>query len=561
MWPLLRPHPKVHDMPGRHKFSFSWGVAPALLLCVCPAAFSGGTPAGTVLRSTAVVGYVDGSAPATVTTTSLVTVSRSAGCRVALERAVDDFTTQRALKVTVTNIGNDAAILNVGVSASYGWAAKLVADSNGDGVWQPAEASAVSSVGPLDPDESRSLFVLVSPNTSVLKRHQQGTIWVTVADSVETSAASKSALTANYQKPLIPRFVFRAESALAASPTVVNGLAVCGSEGGVLYAVYVNGANAGALAWRYPESGSLGAPIRARVSSDGTTFCVAAGNIVARLAADGREMWRTTVGPTGKGIEAMPLFSPDGIVVACGDGKVRRLDPADGAVLSVSPPLGTGALSTPSMPGTGELWVGGADGSVYDLKTGTSRDEYSVLSSHTISGQAVSATPFVDIRAQRVVTVSAEGSVYAMQLRTGQTLWGPVALGSPVRSAPWVDSRGSVVYLAGTDNTLHALRASDGAPVDGYPMLFEGEGGFASTPVVVPRGDGRRVLFAANDAGRLYAVDAANPAVWAMFDTGNSQSRFLGSPAVSGTSDDDVVVAACTDGGLYAFRLAEATDL
>jgi outer membrane protein assembly factor BamB len=69
------------------------------------------------------------------------------------------------------------------------------------------------------------------------------------------------------------------------------------------------------------------------------------------------------------------------------------------------------------------------------------------------------------------------------------------------------------------------------------------------------------VLFAANNAGRLYAVDAANPSVWAMFDTGNSQSRFLGSPAVSGTGDDDVVVAACTDGSLYAFRLADAANL
>jgi hypothetical protein len=531
------------------------------MLYVIPAAVGGGTPAGTVLKSTATIGYVDGGASATITTTSIVTVTRAAGCKVALERSVDDFTTQRATKVTVTNTGNGPATLNLGVSASYGWAAKLVADSNADGIWQPSEASGISSVGPLEPDESASVFVLVSPNTSVLKRHQQGTIWVTVADSLESAAASKSALTANYQKPLVPAFVFRADSALAASPTVVNGLAVCGSEGGVLYAVYVNGANAGSLAWRYPESGSLGAPIRARVSSDGMTFCVAAGNTVARLSSDGREMWRSAIGPAGKGIEAMPLFSPEGIVVACGDGKVRRLDPSDGTVLSVSPSLGNGALSTPSMPGTGELWVGGADGSVYDLRAGSSRGEYSVLASHVISGQAVSATPFVDIRAQRVVTVSSEGSVYAMQLRTGQALWGPVALGSPVRSAPWVDSRGRVVYLAGTDNTLHALRAEDGAPVEGYPMLFEGEGGFTGTPVVVPLADGRRVLFAANNAGRLYAVDAANPSVWAMFDTGNSQSRFLGSPAVSGTGDDDVVVAACTDGSLYAFRLADAANL
>jgi outer membrane protein assembly factor BamB len=343
---------------------------------------------------------------------------------------------------------------------------------------------------------------------------------------------------------------------MTSSPIVRNGLAVTGSEAGVLYAVRAQGDAAGALAWRYPETGSLGAPIRGRVAADATgLYFTANDGILHKIDANGQPLWQSRVVPAGTDTEAMPIVTDDAVTLACGDGRVRRIDKQTGSILAASPTVGLGTLSTPSMPRDGDLWLGGSDGRLYNMDVDHG---FTVMSAHSISNQPMSATPFVDARSGVVMSVSGEGDVFAMRVRSDQIVWGPKSLGSPVKGSPWVDSNAGIAYFATTSGTLHALRVTDGAPVAGYPVQLTTTGGFVGAPVVLPLPNGQTTVFLGSTSGTFFAVNAANPGRVARFETGDPTVQFAGAPALSGPTMDDIIVVAGTNGRLYGFRVRDA---
>lgn len=529
------------------------------LTAICAPSLAELTPAGTPLPVTATLTYEDDGTEYAVTQSLYAAVGRVTKVELALPVFHDDVGSERTYPVTVRNAGNGPGTIRVGANSSYGWTVQMVADANQNGVRDPDENTEVKSLPNIAAEQNMKCLMVVKPTSANLPSGAQGTIWVEAADTESEASLVKSPFVSTYTVPLMSRFSFQTGSRLRSSPIVANDLVVTGSDDGVVWAVFANGPEAGTLAWRFPIDRSLGAPIVGRVAFDGEGFFFTAGSVAYNIDANGNLLWSSQVGTTGdKETESMPLITGDTVTLAGADGRIRRLNKQTGEVLEVSRPLGTGPLGTPALPGTGELWLGGSDGTMYALSNGGG---YSVFASYHISNAGKSATPFVDNRSGSVLTVSAEGNVYSLSHRGQKTVWGPVALGSSVTAAPWVDVPKGIAYFAGTDNTIHALYTANGAVVPGYPVVLPGPGGFVGGPVVDPLPDGNRVLFVANTAGRIFALNTAEPYRYRMFDAGLAGSQFVGSPALSGASLDDVVVTACTNGMIYGFSVREAAAL
>lgn len=514
------------------------------------------TPAGTRLTSAAQVEYHDGGPR--VATSNSVTVTVRAGSGLTVDMPVSRATVAgtQAFPCTVTNFGDTDTGVRFTVTMTSNTYAYVVADENGDGIWQSAENTMLRSLPSLEPGASLGGFLLVRamPGTP---EGAAGGITVFVSPLDDPALQTSAEFTATYATPRFsPAFSFTTPDAVTSSPIVRNGLALMGTEPGILYAVRADGADAGSLAWRFPAEGSLGAPIRARVASDDEYhFVVADNGMIYKLDAMGQPVWSAQVAEPGSRMEAMPILHEKRVTLACGDGRVRHIDRETGEVLGASIPVGRGTLGTPALPGMDDMWVGGADGNLYNMRVD---DAFTVLSAHPISSQPMSATPFVDSRCGVVVAVSAEGDVFAMKMRSSSLVWGPVSLGGPVKGSPYIHVESGIAYFTTTSGWLHALRMEDGSAVPGYPVQLTETGELVSSPVVLALED-RTTVFVASTDGALYAVNAALPSMVARFDTADPVEPFLHTPALSGSSLDDVLVAAA-GGTLYGFLVRDAAD-
>jgi hypothetical protein len=526
-----------------------------LLAALAPAQAKG-TLAGTVVTASAQVAYVDAITAVSVQTPDAnVTVAASPSVTLSLPHASDNVAGAMAFPCVVTNTGNSPDDVTVALTPSSNTYSIMVHDDNADGVWQGTESRTMVSLKALPPDQPVAglLVVQSNPGTPV---DAQGTVKIAVNSGIDTSVQAQATFTATYVTKLAPQFRFQAQEPFTSSATVVNNIAIAGSDSGVVYAVNVAGPTAGQLAWRFPAAANLGAPIRGRVATDGVGYYFTANNgMCYRLDTAGRLVWQQQVVPAGVEMEAMPLVGPNDVTLACGDGRIRRFNKDTGALISISVPVGNGVLTTPSMPGSDGIWVGSSDGALYNISTGNG---YAVMSARELSQMPISATPFVDARSGLVLTTTPEGNVYALISHSDIVKWGPVSLGTPVMGSPWVDSAAGIAYFGGTDNTIRALNVADGSPVAGYPAQFKDGGSFLGTPVVDPMPNGKSVLFAATTTGRVYGIRPSDPTRFVEFATTDPNVKFVGSPAVSSAAADGIMVVAGTDGALYGFSAAAA---
>jgi WD40 repeat protein len=133
--------------------------------------------------------------------------------------------------------------------------------------------------------------------------------------------------------------------------------------------------------------------------------------------------------------------------------------------------------------------------------------------------------------------------VYSLTSAGGMRAGWPVAIGSPVQSAPAIASNGTV--LVGSDNgTLVALAS------DGTELWAAATGGAITSSAAVA---GMYVVVGSDDGG-VHAFDLADGSPLWSRPTG---SQVRSSPAVS--SDGTVYVGSC-DGNLYALNLADGSD-
>lgn len=530
-------------------------IIPVVLLAAMAPAQARGTLAGTVITASAQVSYLDTVVASVQTPDTAITVAPSPSITITLPRSSDNVAGAMSFPCTVTNTGNLTDNLTVYLSPTDNTFALLIKDDNADGVWQATESQGLVSLKSLPPDKPVAGLLVVQANAGT-PVGSQGAVNIDAMSGADRNVQALATFTATFVRKLAPKFSFQSPEPLSASPIVSDHTAIVGSEAGVIYAVNTDGPNAGKLAWRFPAADNLGGAIRGRVATDGAGYYFTANNGVSyRLDKTGKQVWQRQVVPAGVEMEAMPLVGRDDVTLACGDGRVRRFDKETGAIVGASLPVGTGTLTTPSMPGTGDMWIGGSDGSLYNINADNG---YAVMSVRELSHLPISATPFVDARSGLVLTATPEGSVYALISHSDLVKWGPVSLGSPVKGSPWVDSSAGIAYFGGTDNTIHALHVADGSPVAGYPVKLKDGGAFVGSPVVDPMPNGNSVLFAATTAGRIYGFNPADPKHFVEFATDDPNVKFIGSPALSSAAADGVLVAAGSDGKLYGFAASDA---
>lgn len=131
---------------------------------------------------------------------------------------------------------------------------------------------------------------------------------------------------------------------------------------------------------------------------------------------------------------------------------------------------------------------------------------------------------------------SGDGSLYALDVRSGEPVWRFEAEG-PIASSPAVS--GATVYVGSDDGSLYALDAKDGEP----RWRLATDGAVSSSPVVVDD-----VVYVGSADGALYAVDATSGELRWQLPLGTA---VLAPPAVASG-----VVYAASDGVLFAVDAA-----
>lgn len=148
---------------------------------------------------------------------------------------------------------------------------------------------------------------------------------------------------------------------------------------------------------------------------------------------------------------------------------------------------------------------------------------------------------------------SGDGSLYAVELKTGRQKW-HVSLGGEVTSSPAI-AGGRVIVMA-ADGTLHARRLEDGTPVWSCPtgpsVPFEGDPRafdlWASSPTIV-----EGVIYVGSGDGKVYAVDLqTGQPRWSRA----TRHRVRSTPAVV----DGSVYVGSFDGHLYALDAATGEE-
>jgi outer membrane protein assembly factor BamB len=157
--------------------------------------------------------------------------------------------------------------------------------------------------------------------------------------------------------------------------------------------------------------------------------------------------------------------------------------------------------------------------------------------------------PAIDSAHLRVFVGSQDGGLYALDARTGDTLWRFNTKG-PVQCEPLYDPTEDVLYFGSTDGALYKARARDGKML----YRFDSNAEIAEKPVI----EGKTVFFMnANDT--LVAIDRA---------TGKLKWYQARTPAfgieVAGYSGCAVgggrVVAAFSDGSVMAYATSDGAE-
>lgn len=310
-------------------------------------------------------------------------------------------------------------------------------------------------------------------------------------------------------------------------------------------------------------------------TSGGRTLVYAgAGNhFYAYPAGGGAAAWRFTV-PAGV-VENSPAVAGGVVYFASTAGTIYALNASTGARMC-SFSTGHAILASPVVVSTGSGPV------VYDgtVPTGVSGAEYAIYGPGNTHGACKKDWQFSSwagtpdgtwssaaygMGAGRVPLLvfgskDRDDSVYAVNANTGARVWRyqtSTAADSDVGAPPTISPRGQngfangVVYVTGKDKVVYALNLATGALIWKHALAKGTNGDVAGAALVGDR------VYVDSDTG-VYALNATTGAqVWHAL----SGATFFDSPAVTGPAGRQVLVAASTQGSIYALSLATGATL
>lgn len=358
-------------------------------------------------------------------------------------------------------------------------------------------------------------------------------------------------------RPISPVWSLKLPSKADAAPASADGWVYAATSGGVVLgipALASTGFTPGVARWTQP----LGAAVKARpaVYGDSLYVATAAGKVVALNRATGGVRWSTMVASSG-GLSASPCPTPDGgLVVASDNGRVYLLRQSDGSLVQSFPAAGSlgTIIGTPAVPSGLGVWVTSASGAVRLLSP-----DLTTIRWEAATGSPITTSPFVSSDSGLVFVTGGNNVVYAWNAATGNPapgwLGSGINLGGPSRSSPWAAN--GWVAAGRDDHALAGLLVSGAGYAPGLPLKPFGVREFPSPPVVV-----NDTIYIGGADGRFYALrrtaGSGDPAAgWRVFDsaTVGLPGQFLTAACVTGPTADDRVIAAATNGYLYAFPL------
>jgi outer membrane protein assembly factor BamB len=193
---------------------------------------------------------------------------------------------------------------------------------------------------------------------------------------------------------------------------------------------------------------------------------------------DGQVRWRLRTGGFHSGA---PLELPDGTLVAathirppCPDAPCAVGLDFKGRELWRLPLAGAGATAAPALHPNGEVFLVVRSGDILRLAGSTGE----VLARQE-TGLELVATPA--LAAHALFACATDGSVRAFDSHSLQELW-RVETGSSLLSSPTYLAGDDLVFTAGSDGTIRALRAATGRQVWLRPFTSNGEPAVFSSP-------------------------------------------------------------------------------
>jgi outer membrane protein assembly factor BamB/tRNA A-37 threonylcarbamoyl transferase component Bud32 len=270
---------------------------------------------------------------------------------------------------------------------------------------------------------------------------------------------------------------YATDGGIASTPFIYGEQVLIGSEDRILYSV---NARTGRLEWTCPTQG----PIRSspKVEFGHVFFGSDDHHLYAASVQTGRIAWKVEMGGP---VRSSVSFGEDMLYFGCEDGSVVALDIR------------------------GEMkW-------------------------RTRARRAVTSSPFIDLEEGILYVGSMDWNVYALDARTGWSVWRYRA-GGPIVSSPTLMN--GVVYIGSADKNMYALDARNGRVLWNY----ETEGQVNSNPICAEGA----VYFGSVDE-HLYSLDA---------ETGELRWRFkTGGPVPSSpTVEGNVVYVGSVDRYVYA---------
>jgi outer membrane protein assembly factor BamB len=288
------------------------------------------------------------------------------------------------------------------------------------------------------------------------------------------------------------------------------------------------------VAWIHKADG----PVRtgAAISADGETVYIGSdkGTVYVLNAASGHQADPYRVGGAVSGVTMSGVTAPgDTLLVGSADGKVYAFAIGGSGVTWTSPAAGSAIAGTPTSGGN-TVYAGSLDHYVYalNLKTGQRRWRTNV------GGTAMPSQP----DGTGVVWAgSQDGTMYILGTGKGKVV-DKVAVKSPVSTAPLTVV--GQVYVGTSKGVVYDLFYESFTNSTSVNGTFAADGAVTGTPVLAGNGD---TIYAATTRGTVYAVrpgSETDTALWTVH---------VGGPVRSGLAfHNNMLYVGCDDGYLYA---------
>ncbi len=476
-----------------------------------------------------------------------------------------------AFPLQIQNTGSSSDSFAVSTAVPDGWSAALVQDDNGDGKFQPEEATKLPLPLALGAGQSVRCFVRVSSPADADKNETVSARFVSQADPSQ-SALFSGTVSAGQAAPPAFAAAWRVQTGgpVLGEATVQGGIAYVGSDDGALYAIAAtpqSGSAPGTVLWRRQTNArvrctpavykTLGGRLQVIVGND-------AGRLTTWDAATGQPLWSAFVGLARlSSWRARPLVSPDGslVTVPAGGAYLSSFTTAQG-LLRRRALWQEGALAGNPAPceADGGAWLVGTNGWGSWVRDG-------VPTRHMSLGGAAAGSLALDTAQNCLLGVTTSGHVAAFDLASllPNPRWageGAADLNVSVTASPALDAANGLLYVAGMGHAVYALHTADGTMgASGWPFAPNGAAGntFRAAPLLWPsQNQAAPTLYVGDTGGGFYAVPTDRPDQALVF-TQDANAMPLGewdaAPAASGTGPEDVVVAGNSNGIVYGFRL------